>query len=335
MVDCATCVICSAWILWNEADGTQRSAADLQKKLSTHLEFLNQIDKNLIGEGPKEDESLRLNLDGAKLMGLKLSEPDFMWGSFQGTDLENAVLIKANFISANLYDAFLRRAILDKSNFLDAKMFNTRLMYASLRNVNLKDANLEEADVDYADLKGAVYEPKKHPNTYQIALARNLSYLRYKDNSIPLNELKKRFKDGGFTYQYKEVVAALRRVEGGVMSYILFDVTCEYGSNPLRPLLLIFVIIPIFMIIYVIALKSSTSSGIYLLYTGARVNTGKERMRIIKLYYQYSGFRCFVYSIRSAMVFSILSAFNIGFKEVNVSQWLRLAQPREFDLKAR
>jgi hypothetical protein len=30
-----------------------------------------------------------------------------------------------------------------------------------------------------------------------------------------------------------------------------------------------------------------------------------------------------------------MSAFNIGFREMNLGRWIRLMQPREFDIKAR
>lgn len=37
---------------------------------------------------------------------------------------------------------------------------------------------------------------------------------------------------------------------------------------------------------------------------------------------------------RAALCFSFLSAFNIGFHEINVGQWLRSLTRQEFDIKA-
>ena len=35
------------------------------------------------------------------------------------------------------------------------------------------------------------------------------------------------------------------------------------------------------------------------------------------------------------IVFSLMSKFNIGFRELNFWRWIRMIQPREFDIKAR
>ena len=38
--------------------------------------------------------------------------------------------------------------------------------------------------------------------------------------------------------------------------------------------------------------------------------------------------------VRAAMFFSLMSAFNIGFRDINFGRWLRLLTRREYDLKA-
>jgi hypothetical protein len=38
--------------------------------------------------------------------------------------------------------------------------------------------------------------------------------------------------------------------------------------------------------------------------------------------------------LRTAMFFSLMSAFNIGFRDINFGRWLRLLTRREYDLKA-
>ena len=39
--------------------------------------------------------------------------------------------------------------------------------------------------------------------------------------------------------------------------------------------------------------------------------------------------------LRAAMFFSLMSAFNIGFREINFGRWVRMLTKREYDLKAR
>ena len=38
---------------------------------------------------------------------------------------------------------------------------------------------------------------------------------------------------------------------------------------------------------------------------------------------------------RAALFFSAMSAFNIGFREINFGRWIRLLTRREYDIKAR
>ena len=38
--------------------------------------------------------------------------------------------------------------------------------------------------------------------------------------------------------------------------------------------------------------------------------------------------------LRAAMFFSLMSAFNIGFRDINFGRWLRMLTKREYDLKA-
>ncbi len=41
------------------------------------------------------------------------------------------------------------------------------------------------------------------------------------------------------------------------------------------------------------------------------------------------------HALSTASLFSLMSAFNIGFRELNFGRWIRMLQPREFDIKAR
>ena len=38
--------------------------------------------------------------------------------------------------------------------------------------------------------------------------------------------------------------------------------------------------------------------------------------------------------LRAAMFFSLMSAFNISFRDINFGRWLRMLTKREYDLKA-
>jgi len=40
-------------------------------------------------------------------------------------------------------------------------------------------------------------------------------------------------------------------------------------------------------------------------------------------------------ALRTALLFSMMSVFNIGFNGFNGGLWIRMLQPREFDIRAR
>ncbi len=48
--------------------------------------------------------------------------------------------------------------------------------------------------------------------------------------------------------------------------------------------------------------------------------------------FNFSGSECLL--LRTAMFFSLMSAFNIGFRDINFGRWLRLLTRQEFDIKA-
>ena len=42
-----------------------------------------------------------------------------------------------------------------------------------------------------------------------------------------------------------------------------------------------------------------------------------------------------LHALSTAALFSLMTTFNIGFRELNFGRWIRMIQPREFDIKAR
>ena len=51
-----------------------------------------------------------------------------------------------------------------------------------------------------------------------------------------------------------------------------------------------------------------------------------------RLLFQFFRRECLL--LRTSMFFSLMSAFNIGFRDINFGRWLRLLTRQEFDIKA-
>ena len=86
-----------------------------------------------------------VNLSGANLSELGLSDMNFHSGNFSGTNFSQAILSGGHFYSANLQGSDLSYVHLD-SAYLNS---------AFLQNANLQDSNLRYAQMYGADLTGA------------------------------------------------------------------------------------------------------------------------------------------------------------------------------------
>ncbi len=126
----------------------------------------------------------------------------------------------------------------------------------------------------------------------------------------------------------------------------MFDWTCEFGANPFRPLVVLLWLWVAGTAAYLVGLVRRSGSGLYLLATGEKIPAGTRRNRVRRMCWEMPRrrtgwkvrFRFAKFAGRAlgtATLFSMMSAFNIGFREVNLGRWIRLMQPREFDIKAR
>jgi len=134
------------------------------------------------------------------------------------------------------------------------------------------------------------------------------------------------------------------------LNTVLFDWTCQYGMNPVRPLQLILVCWLGLALVYPLSMDRSNAhsryrpaSGVYLVrkrnwsehaplqqirFAARPIRTQHRWRSVTKLLGRE--FRLFEISL----CFSLLSAFNIGFRDANVGAWLRMLTRREYELKA-
>lgn len=304
-------------------DGTAITEVELDEIMNEHLKWLKSDGK----------EGKRANLSGAKLIKADLS----------GASLNKAILNRAD-----LNEAFLFRAKLIK-----AELFRANLSKASLNEANLNEANLSGANLSGAELWSSFVDgvnfalrPKSLPYIPSIASAIGLSNLTYGQYSNALVELRKEFKEAGFRTQERQITYAIKhsqRLELWNMSYsniwkkfesmfylIFFELTCSYGMRPGQPLLILFfAIIPLFSIPYFIVLKwPPKKDGIWQVWISERLRKdlgSNEPVRLNLNLLPALGF---------GIYFSMISAFSIGWRELNVGNWITRIQRREYILRA-
>jgi hypothetical protein len=321
---------------WRDSEGKTRTRAELDEILAEHKRWLepgqphgNQADLH----GAELDRAnLRgVNLSGALLIGVSLKGADLEYAQLEQADLNQADLTGADLYAADLRAAELGGAVLNRAGLLDAE--------------------LRDADFLDAEMQNAIYEPKSSPDIRNIGGAKYLELLTYDDNPDALVQLRKQFQEGGFRSQERKITYALSRrkaeLDGFVERWfqrVAFDLTCQYGMNPGRALQIWLALLLFCWLVYAVFIHIPGESGIYRLQKAGGPTAKEEseeqiRPRTISsrplwrypLQLIYQELRVFFW----AGFFSLMSAFNIGFRDINFGRWLRLLPKTEYDLKAK
>lgn len=331
---------------WKDRGGNTRTRAELEKILAEH-ELWRESGYT---RGIRADLTYA-NLTGASLDGANLFMADLAYAKLDCASLDNANLnvarlTKANLTGANLFGASLVNAGLEGANLTGAL-----LSYADLTDAIFFDAELKDAYFSGADLQGTIFEPKSNPEIRSIGAAKNLEFVTYMNNPDALMQLRKQFQENGFRTQERKITYALSRrkaqMDGPVERWfqrVAFDLSCQYGMNPGRALQIWLALLLFCWLVYALFIHVSGESGIYRIQrTGGP--TAKEEieeqirprtisarpLRRYPLRLVHQELRVFFW----AGFFSLMSAFNIGFRDINFGRWLRLLPRTEYDLKAK
>ena len=233
------------------------------------------------------------------------------------------------------------------------------LSEADLSGADLGGANLRGANFSQADLSSVLFEPKPESldSIVDMEFARHLELLRYATSPNALVILRERFAKAGFRAQERRVTfAKLRsqqliewkygslrqRIEAG-FSYLAFDLPCRYGLDYGRPLRTLGVLIPAFALVYAFALRSRGRGAIWRIWQADRIlkddgQSEPERLTWATPKQPDESSRAFPFLlcrvVGLGLLFSLVSAFQIGWRELNVGNWITRLQPREYTLRA-
>ena len=292
-----------------------------------------------------EAEDIELHIRTSNSIDLRLKELSRTEPVWFGADIRKANLSKAKLKKANLRGANLRGAYLN--------------------GADLSGAVLEKAQLYDVDMNDVLFEPKIESLSHVrgIEFARNLSELRFNKFLHSLIELHKIFKKAGLRKQELEIIHAIKhtqrkhlRERGGlsgriesVINLLFFEWTCAYGMKPGRSLIILVALIPFFSFLYIFALKTKKQkNGIWLIFTKERVlkkikeerpfkltakfppralATGKRDRVKLKVSHWYR-------MVRISLYFSMISAFSIGWRDLNVGNWITRLQRQDYIFRA-
>jgi hypothetical protein len=134
-----------------------------------------------------------------------------------------------------------------------------------------------------------------------------------------------------------------------LFNYVLFELPSHYGMAPSRALAILGLLILVFSVVYMAALLAARGrAGIWVTWPTDRVYQEegvKEATRVTTTFFfprlqARAAERWWGVLLRWGSVpliglyFSLLSAFSLGWRELNVGTWIARMQPREYILRA-
>jgi hypothetical protein len=245
--------------------------------------------------------------------------------------------------------ADLRGADLSEADLSEAELSSADLSHADLSGAHLINTHMSEALLVEANVAGAHFEPRNLP-FLDIEQAQGLELMTYDGYPSPLTELRKNFQETGYRKAERQITSALNRREAELafpierwFKRIAFDVTCQYGLTPGRPLRIVLWLWLFFSGVYALLMHRPSPSGIY--FVGSRSWRGRSNTQGIQIRPRTiratAGWKVPILwlrrewrVLRAAMFFSLMAAFNIGFRDIDFGRWLRMMTKREYDLKA-
>ncbi len=349
---------------WRDASGNVRSLPDLEEILREHRQWLESEKK----------AGTPANLDGADLDGADLRGANLRGANLRGANLSFAILHGANLTGATLTDANVRFAILVAANLTGADLIDANLSSAMLVGANLTDAWVLYANFDgaifeprslpeldgicraqnlellrYLDNPAALVQLRKQfedgglreqERKITYALKRReaeLSWDRATSRKLP-NEKGTR----AILWSSDSILANLASF---TLNKVFFDWTCQYGMSPGRPLMIGVVLWFLCSFLYFVCIHTPGESGLYRVYGPSIRDDPSAQGRVERIsalstthspsprwLFQFFRRECLL--LRTSMFFSLMSAFNIGFRDINFGRWLRLLTRQEFDIKA-
>lgn len=354
-------------------DGSKPDQAALQKILADHAAWIEsgaKKDDTRRANLCNADLSWS-NLSWSDLSGAQLNSADLHWSTLEGTNLNGAYMrgVKLNgatmngatMIGTNMLWAKLKGTTLD-----DATMNGANLYGAKLNWTNLSGANLIRADLSYAKLSNvilssakfmnvnlhrATYEPSTSPDNGFLSGIQNLETVVFgKGKHSGFVLLRNSLKEVGLRELERQATYAIEKGKTNHDSSwfkrstrrLFFEYTANYGRDPMHSLTLLFYLFLLSSLIYFLSIYIEKKlplhsylgqpkrhrSGIFRIWLDERIrkDLGSADPELITV--------GFIKSIGYALYFSLLSAFHIGWRDLNVGNWIARIQPQEYTLRA-
>ena len=304
---------------------------DLYLNATNKLQQVTKVDE--LPKEKKTDQEKKADgiVKGKKFLALK--DNSYYSNIFEDRDLSWINLPKANLSGVFLSYANLKKANLTNANLEGADLEGADLSGANLSGTNLSKANLSNVKVIGSDFRYCSFDPI---NVEELSIlgAKGFSTINF-ENIDNIVKLRKVTKEAGFKGQERQLTAALRKkrfnatnLSGRIFENFFLDYPTDYGAKPWRCLEIFGVLFAIFSIPYMVSLSRESEEGIWMEWVTKRMKKKMNEEEPFRL--ETYGYEAFLYGL----YFSLLSAFHIGWRDLNVGSWIARMQPSEYSLKA-
>jgi len=225
-----------------------------------------------------------------------------------------------------------------------------------------------EAKLSRASLSGAIYQPTGAPAQGWLSGLDGLQSIRFcPGETSGLAVLRTALKVAGLRDLEREATYALEsgrtrhallRWNGGmhleacervtrnrwaaiegVFRLVFFEWTTDYGLAYGRPLLILLGLIGVCSVVYLPALlipeRILGGTGIYRIWPEGRIEYQSTASSAAKDVVVERLNPNLLAAVGLALYFSVVSAFHLGWRDLNVGTWIARLQPREYGLRAR
>lgn len=228
--------------------------------------------------------------------------------------------------------------------------------HSELVGGHIDSADLSSVTFRNCDLSNVLFEPTRVPDARNFSNITGLFLMTFDKDPAPLVELRNLFKNGGFRREERELTCAIetRQTElvrdqpgWGVVWYyfrlILFEKTCKYGMNYGWPIKWIGWLGFYCSIAYFIFMMIGRKSIVVI----ERGLGDTKPVRLpLRQYIRDAGFvkrktkdkalgvvKWILVAVYYSVLFSLLNAFNIGFRDFNLGKWIKLLLLRDLEMK--
>lgn len=354
----------------------QLSNAQLAK---TYFRWANLSHANLSGSNLESANFVEADLSYANIRGALLDKSafnsanlshatftltkgsaQFNYAQMTGAQFNLARLPNSTFEKANASGASFIEALLTGANFSYANLTDANFQHSNLSQANFTQTLLTRTDFEQADLDQVLYFPSLDglPSLNALTTAKHFDTMQFydpKSNSAAMSLLQVAYKNAGIINMERQITSMRKQahmraqLQGsgfeqieGMLNYIFFYMTCDFGLAPGRLIVIFFSIIIVLSIPYYLSFGAhSPHAGIIVAWPSRRepnyileasyqhfIKIHPHDPWVVRLIKRYR-------RVLTAFYFSCLSSVRLGWQDFNLANWISLVQTKEYTFIAR